>query len=201
MTDCICGISLDMIQIKYNVLPNHLSNGVAANFPDCNWEWWHKYSDNNSYKYGSLDRLRFPRICQVALDQLAISLSHTIDTVFPKGFIDFEYYAGGLHKIPPNGWLSKHLDADKHPIYPWKRVGSIVYFCNSWQPDWGGHLIIKGKTVVPEFNKAVLFKCDNESWHSVTQVTGPYDRNSLALFVWEKDETYESKRQSAEFIH
>ena len=89
-----------MIQIKYNVLPNHLSNGVAANFPDCNWEWWHKYSDNNSYKYGSLDRLRFPRICQVALDQLAISLSHTIDTVFPKGFIDFEHCYIGIFTYP-----------------------------------------------------------------------------------------------------
>lgn len=188
------------MNIVHNALPLSVANAVAAEFPSPGWEWWHVYQGTNSVKYGSVDRLRFPRACQVGLDFLADSLAQTVSQLWPQGFIDQEWYAGGLHMIPPGGHLSRHLDADRHPIRPWRRVASVVWFANrTWKPEWGGQLIIDKEGVFPVFNSAVLFECNDTSWHEVTEVVGPENRKTLAMFVWQHDESHKSTRRSAKF--
>jgi hypothetical protein len=186
--------------VKQNALSLSLANAISVSFPAPEWEWWHKYHSKDSFKLGSKDRLRFPRACQIGLDQLALSVSDIVDNEWPNGFIDFEWHAGGMHSMPPGGYLESHLDADKHPTKSWKRIGSIVWFANKeWKKEWGGCLKVKDREFIPEFNTAIAFSCNDESWHEVAKNTGPEYRNTLALFVWEDIDGYESKRESAEF--
>lgn len=183
-----------IIQIN-NFIPPHLSIAASNSIPDENWQWWHRYNSNNSVKYGSTDHLRFPNACRVALEYLA-------KTFIPpeKAFPDLDYYAGGIHMLPPNGWLSGHYDAEYHPLFSWKRVGSLIWFANQeWHDDWGGHLLIEGNVIVPEFNKLVYFNTQ-DCWHEVTKVTGPNFRKTLALFYWENVEVVpDNVNKSANF--
>ena len=58
--------------------------------------------------------------------------------------------------LPPNGWLGGHYDAEYHPLYNWKRIGSLVWFANiKWEESWGGQLIVGDIKILPKFNTAV----------------------------------------------
>lgn len=168
------------IELK-TFIPNHLALAASNAIPDKNWQWWHRYNNKDSVKYGSVDHLRFPNACRLALEEIARRFSPP-DGVFP----DLDYHAGGMHMLPPGGWLAGHYDAEYHPLFPWKRVGSLVWFANQeWQEDWGGHLIVEGETIIPEFNKIAYFDTE-KCWHEVTKVTGPEFRKTMALFYWKK---------------
>lgn len=170
-----------MITIKYNFMPEHLGRAASNAIPDENWPWWHRYNNNNSVKYGSVDYLRFPHACKVALNYIATNFEPP-----PYAFPDFDFYGAGMHMIPPNGWLSGHYDAQYHPLHNWKRVGSLVWFANQeWSNDWGGNLIIEGISITPQFNKIAYFDTDN-CWHNVEKVIGPQYRKTLSIFYWEK---------------
>jgi Rps23 Pro-64 3,4-dihydroxylase Tpa1-like proline 4-hydroxylase len=135
-----------------------------------------------------MDHTRFPSACKVGLEQLAVISSIKLDLelgVFP----DLDYHAGGMHMLPPGGWLGGHYDAEYHPLFGWERVGSLVWFANTiWEDDWGGQLIIGNEKFTPKFNTAVYFST-KQTWHEVLKVTGPEYRKTLALFFWKKIET------------
>lgn len=168
------------MQIIENILPLHIGLAISNSIPDENWQWWHRYNNENSVKYGTVDQHRLPNACRIGLEQLATAFNP------PEGtFPDLDYYAAGIHMLPPQGWLSGHYDSEYHPLFKWKRVGSLVWFANQeWKKDWGGKLIIAGEEVVPEFNKAIYFDTI-DCWHEVTKVVGPEYRKTLALFYWQ----------------
>lgn len=162
-------------------MPLPLAIAVSNSIPDHNWQWWHRYNNDNSVKYGSVDFLRFPRACQVGLDFICQNFSAP-----PNAFPDMDFYGAGMHMIPPNGWLSGHYDAEYHNLFNWKRVGSLVWFANQeWSNDWGGNLNIEDVRVTPQFNKLVYFDT-KDCWHSVDKVVGPEFRKTLSVFYWEK---------------
>jgi Rps23 Pro-64 3,4-dihydroxylase Tpa1-like proline 4-hydroxylase len=183
-----------IIQIR-NFIPRSIAIAASNAIPDENWQWWHRYNNKNSIKYGSTDHLRFPNSCRIALEEIGRNFLAPWNS-----FPDFDYHAGGIHMLPPGGWLSGHYDAEYHPLFSWKRVGSLVWFANQeWKNEWGGHLIVDKEVVVPEFNKLIYFNTD-KCWHEVTKITGPEYRKTLALFYWEKvDFIPENVNKSANF--
>ena len=87
--------------------------------------------------------------------------------------------------IPPGGFLGKHLDAELHPIMPWRRRYSSVLFIDDWKDDWGGVLRLEGYgDVTPKKNMLITFPTDGV-WHSVSTVsTIATNRRTIALFAW-----------------
>lgn len=174
-----------MIQILEDILPLPIAVSASNAIPDKDWPWWHRYNNKDCIKYGSVDHLRFPNPCKVAIELLTIESSKRLnlkENVFP----DLDFYAGGMHMLPPNGWLGGHYDAEYHPLYNWKRVGSLVWFANTaWKEEWGGQLIIGDTKVLPKFNMAAYFDTD-KCWHEVLKNTGPEYRKTFAIFFWEK---------------
>lgn len=177
-----------MISIVENLIPKHIALAASIAIPDKDWQWWHRYNNNDSVKYGSVDHLRFPNACRIALEEIAKTF------IPPDGcFPDMDYHAGGMHMIPPEGWLGGHYDAEYHPLYSWKRFGSLVWFANEkWNLEWGGKLVVSNQEIIPEFNKAVFFETEN-CWHEVTRVIGPEYRKTLALFYWKKVDNIPTK--------
>ncbi len=54
---------------------------------------------------------------------------------------DPHYLGGGLHMIPPGGWLDVHADFSRHDRLDLdRRLNVIVYLNEGWDPDWGGAL-------------------------------------------------------------
>lgn len=179
-----------------NAIPYLLANAASNAIPNIGWEWYHKYNDNHSLKYGLTNPDRLPKPIHMVLE----SLVHEVNCLYELDynaissnaniFPDYDYHAGGIHIIPPSGFLSRHLDCEYHPTKNWKREGSLVWFANrEWKEEWGGQLIIEPLdknepiSITPEFNKAVYFKTPN-TFHQVLPVTGPYVRKTLTVFFW-----------------
>jgi len=60
---------------------------------------------------------------------------------------------------------------------------TIVYFLKDWQPEYGGHLLIRSSPVIsilPEFNKAVLFDSTFEHMGMEPTVHCKTQRESIA---------------------
>jgi len=166
------------IEIVHDVLPLPVARAAVAMFPGPSWDHWHKYDSANSQKYASIDACRIPRACLAALDSLAY---RKWATVAESAFPDIDFHAAGLHMIPPDGFLGRHIDARKHPLKPWIRAYSVVWFANSGDV---GVLRIGDQEISPQFNTAVCFECSDTSWHEVTPNTSDQFRKTLSVFFW-----------------
>ena len=180
-----------------NALPAIMANAVVAEFPSQEWRYWHRYNDENSIKYASKDPLRFPNAIARALNHLGSVIETSgISIHYPHTFVDYEFHAAGMHMIPSGGYLSKHKDAARHPLLPWKRTLSACWYATQgWQEDWGGQIDIEGAVMVPEFNTLAIFESDR--LHEVLPITGSEDRRVLSLFCWEVDHEAAGETQAA----
>lgn len=170
-----------MITIINNCLPASLVKAASAAWPEPTWTGWHRYKGATADKYGSLHASVIPAACKAVIDQLALVVSDAIQ----DSFIDYDLHAAGLHQIPPGGFLGRHLDAEYHPLRPWKRTHSIVLFLDTFREGDGGELIIEPDTIVrPEFNSVAIFATPGV-WHQVLK-TSPDSpmRRTIALFAW-----------------
>lgn len=175
-----------LVNVIDSVLPEHLLRAVQATWPAADWSGWHRYNGPTADKFGSLAHAPLPPSIRVALERLAMFSGQSL----PDGsFIDLELHAAGLHQIPPGGFLGRHLDAECHPLRPWRRTHSIVLFVDSLADADGGELFIEPDDYLqPVENRMVIFETPG-SWHQVlpTSATAPM-RRTLALFAWRAGE-------------
>ena len=123
----------------------------------------------------TVDELRIPPACRSAIQQLAVAVEPR------QGFYDFGCYGAGLHLMPPGTALGTHTDATHHPLQPWKRLESLVYFLDTCE---GGELIVEGKRIAAEAGNAVRFQANRQHEVLTTRTT----RRTLSLFVREIDD-------------
>jgi len=117
------------------------------------------------------------------------------DNAFP----DIEYYGGGMMLTPnkngEGGHLGMHVDALNHGIHKnWKREYSAI-LCIAEEYDSSCDLVIsdgevKGK-IPYKFNQLNIFKCSENSWHGLPEITKGLDRKTLGVMYWSKDESGE----------
>lgn len=187
-----------------DAIPRSLLRAAEASWPSPEWPYWHRYNGHTANKFGSMDRSRIPPACIAALDALALAVAPLVG----DSFIDYELHAAGMHMIPPGGFLGRHLDAEYHPIRPWRRTHSIVMNVNStWGELCGGQLRLESNldsepdTIIEvEPGQAVVFETPGV-WHEVTRVNTDVSglhRKTLALFAWTVDPTGHGKT-SAQF--
>lgn len=108
---------------------------------------------------------------------------------------DPEQFGGGLHAIPPGGFLGMHQDF-KHRPDGFKRVANLLLYVNlRWQDEWGGALQLglgdRAVSYAPIGGRAVLFRTDvSDSWHGhPTPMPCPDDvmRRSVAVYYYTRD--------------
>ena len=88
---------------------------------------------------------------------------------------DPHLHGAGLHQHIPGGKLDMHLDYSLHPITgKERRVNLIVYFTKDWEADYGGAIELWNgdfseceKRLSPCFNKAILFRTSDVSYHGL----------------------------------
>jgi len=180
--------------VSVTIIPNAINPAIIraceAAWPDTTWNGWHRYKGATADKYGSLHHSLIPRACMAALDALAAVAANHIG----ESFIDYDCHAAGLHMMPPGGFLGRHLDAECHPIRPWRRTHSIVMGVNSaWNREHGGKLVIESNldsqpdmSIFPEPGQAIIFETAGQ-WHEVKPVAPDASqyRKTLALFAWD----------------
>ena len=124
---------------------------------------------------------------------------------------DPNFYGGGCHKIKRGGRLEVHSDYNKHPKNElYRRINLLVYLTPNWRDDWGGHLelwnnepLLKVKSVLPSFNRAVIFNTTDDALHGhpIPLNTPDYiDRYSIAMYYFTKDRPEHEKSNSQSAI-
>lgn len=113
-----------------------------------------------------------------------------------KGLIPDPYFLGaGFHRISQGGHLSMHADFNHHkPMNLERRVNVLVYLNKGWRAEYGGQLELWDQkmtrcvqSVVPLFNRCVIFNTTGESMHGNPQPVNHPDgmpRRSIALYYY-----------------
>ncbi|MEQ1955492.1 2OG-Fe(II) oxygenase [Mesorhizobium sp. CN2-181] len=113
-----------------------------------------------------------------------------------SGLIADPYFAGaGFHRVSQGGHLSIHADFNHHkPMNLERRVNVLIYLNKDWRAEYGGSFELWDKqmtkcenSVVPSFNRCVMFNTTLESMHGNPQpVNHPQGvpRRSIALYYY-----------------
>ena len=118
---------------------------------------------------------------------------------------DVDFEGGGIHKIKNGGRLELHSDYNKHPNKDiWRRINLLLYLTPNW--NYNGHLdlyekdpLVKVKSILPTFNRAVIFNTTDDSIHGhPTPLVCPEEisRYSFALYYFTKDRPEHEKSDS-----
>ena len=147
---------------------------------------WHRYENG---KLATKGPHLLPIAVQKLIDRMAeIDIGGLLG--IPEAFPDIEYLHGaGMHQTSPGGKLGIHLDSERHPTLPWKRMASAVIYidnCDGGEFETCDEFGNVNQTVNITENRMVLFATDKQ-WHRVCETRSR--RRSVCLFFWSQDET------------
>ena len=113
-----------------------------------------------------------------------------------EGLVPDPYFlGGGFHEIRNGGHLSVHTDFNHHkPMNLERRLNVLIYLNKDWREGYGGELELWNadvseciKSVLPEFNRCVVFSTTESSFHgNPNPVNHPaaIPRRSIALYYY-----------------
>jgi len=169
-----------LIDIIDNWAPKSLINAAKATWPAKEWSGWHAY-DNG--KLATKSRHELPQSIRLLLERMA-------QIEIPDAFPDLEQLHGaGLHQTSPGGSLGLHLDSERHPLMPWRRVATVLLYLDTTD---GGELELTDQTgnvyrsIASVENRLTMFRTENQ-WHRVAKTNSL--RRSICLFYWTFDDT------------
>ena len=159
---------------------------------------WVKYSaKNGQVQYCSKGRDLITPPALLIMDYIAANFDPNIafNGITKNAFPDMSYYGGGM-MITPNknnegGYLGMHVDADIHAVNKdWKREYSAI-LCISEDNDPSFDLLIHDGNnchgrIPYKFNRLNIFKCSENSWHGLPEITSGKDRKTLGVMYWSK---------------
>ena len=183
-----------------NFIPsNSLVRAAAESFNQLKTFDWVKYGGEKSgqIQYCSkLGRENIPASALNVLDYIASYFEPDVEMGFTtNAFPDMSFYGGGMMLTPnkndEGGYLGMHVDASHHGIHnDWKREFSAI-LCISEEYDSSFDLRVhngkKHNTIPYKFNQLNVFKCSDNSWHGLPEITKGMDRKTLGVMFWSKD--------------
>lgn len=201
-----------------NFFEESVARALADEFPKFDDEIWFEYQNAIELKKASNNWNAFPKNTYTAFQLLNSAdfcefLSRELygsSILFP----DPGLHGGGWHIHGVGGKLNTHLDYSLHPkMSLQRRVNIIVYMNPDWRTDWGGQLGLWGnasekvpgkleKSIVPLFNRAVIFDTTCNSWHGLPEpISCPPNqyRKSIAVYYLCEPEGDVSSRGRALF--
>lgn len=178
-----------------NFLNSSYAEKIFSLFPN-NYENWYKYENPVEVKYAYDNINILPDDLKnyfyyLSCDKLVNIISKITDINNLEH--DECLHGAGLHSHPKYGRLNIHLDYEKHP-YSGKerRINIILFLSKNWEESWNGANELWDKNVTKcvkrtpiKFNRAIIFKTNDISWHGVPEkIMCPENvfRKSLAYY-------------------
>lgn len=116
---------------------------------------------------------------------------------------DDSMYGGGTHENLHGQELDSHVDFNYDPKTGLhRRLNLLLYLNKEWEESWGGSIELHSNprnpaedqiiSVLPIFNRCVLFETNEYSWHGFPKIQLPKDRRhlsrkSFSLYLYTKD--------------
>jgi len=111
-----------------------------------------------------------------------------------EGLIPDPYLSGGgLNQINTGGHLAVHADGNWHDkMGVHRRLNVILYLNKDWDSEWGGNFELWNKDITkcekeiaPLFNRLMIFKTDDFSFHGHPKpLNVPQDRSRRSLILY-----------------
>ena len=199
-----------------NFLESSYAEKIEELFPNLNNNWF-EYKNPIEVKY-TYDNINY---LPLELKNYFYYLStDEIKNLFKNitNIEDLEYdeylHGAGLHIHPRYGRLNIHLDYEKH-IYSGKerRLNIILFISKNWDTNWNGANELWNSNVSEcitktevKFNRAILFKTNDISWHGVPdKIMCPENifRKTIAYYYvspLNNQKTEDQYRKKAKFI-
>jgi len=128
-----------------------------------------------------------------------------------KGLIPDPYFLGaGFHQILQGGYLSVHADFNHHKLMDLeRRINVLIYLNKDWRPEYGGLLELWtndmtrcARSVVPMFNRCVIFNTTSNSNHGNPEpINHPerVPRRSIALYYYTSTWNADQREHTTQF--
>lgn len=181
------------------------ARGILAEWPP--FETGHYHGDNGEPGLKSQhDQIRSLGPSFIKLDRLVASLEFRRKILEQLGLnlpasellYDSTWFGGGCHENRSGQRLTQHIDFNQHPAQEhWARRVNLIWSLNrDWSPEWGGCLELHSDplhpsldfwtTVVPSWNRGVLFEAGEESWHGFQRIDTPHgvSRKTIACYYY-----------------
>ena len=128
-------------------------------------------------------------------------------TGIPDLIADDTLFGGGTHENLHGQYLDTHIDfnIDERRMLH-RRVNLLIYLNKEWQASWGGSIELHSnprnpevdevKSLLPLFNRAVIFETNEYSWHGFPVIRLPDEkkhlsRKSFSIYLYTKDRPVE----------
>lgn len=132
---------------------------------------------------------QLPPTARAVVDAVNLSAIEKI-TGINNLIADPELFGAGLHCIPSNGFLKRHVDFNIHPNGWHRRVNMLIYLNRVWRDEWNGHLelgLANPIKISPVAGRCVIFETTADSWHGHPKPLAcpeTIQRRSLALYFY-----------------
>jgi Rps23 Pro-64 3,4-dihydroxylase Tpa1-like proline 4-hydroxylase len=112
-------------------------------------------------------------------------------TGIPQLLADATLFGGGTHENLHGQSLDNHVDfnIDERRMLH-RRVNLLIYLNREWDESWGGAIELHSdprnpqldeyRSILPLFNRAVLFETNEYSWHGFRTIRLPADKRHLS---------------------
>jgi Rps23 Pro-64 3,4-dihydroxylase Tpa1-like proline 4-hydroxylase len=206
-----CGFNFVVIE---NFLHNDVAKSMAKSFPDIAPGNYHRYCNPIELKF-AFDDIHGMGPSASDFFHVANSAEFTAVVAEIAGIPNLEsdphLHGAGLHAHPRGGILLPHLDYSIHPMSgKERRLNIILYLNEQWDPSFNGETTLFDPRmtpiakVFPKFNRAVLFRTNDVSWHGVVpQIACPGNvvRKSAAIYYVSDPQEGVQQREKAMFTH
>lgn len=168
---------------------------------------WRKFANERELKWG----LVYPGFQDTPLHHFLASLNSIEFLLFLEqltgiaGLIPDPYFGGGgVHFIPPGGFLAVHSDFNWHPKLKLdRRINVLIYLNQDWREEYGGHLELWSaerqvcrQRILPVFNRMVIFNTTDDSFHghpNPLRCPATSGRKSLSAYYYTNGRPAEEK--------
>jgi dTDP-4-dehydrorhamnose reductase len=200
-----------------NVLNAEFAAGLLAEIKGLGDSAWDRYENPFEKKYTLRDKYSFPLHLRALFDVFQSpvfvkSISHITrhDLV-----LDTTRNFWGVHKYKVGDKLDIHVDAGFHPTLGLKKQVTLgLYLSQSWEEDdgcalelWKGssagapnpQLVKCVKSILPLYNRMVLFDCNDVAWHGNPDPCRKDGRIFITISYLSHETDYENKKVKALF--
>ena len=106
--------------------------------------------------------------------------------------IPADHRGAGVHQGKNGSFLDVHVDFSVHPtLHLHRRLNLLIYLNKGWQDTYGGALELWNadmthldKTVLPTFNRAVIFETTDTSWHGYDKISVPEGTTRKSIYSY-----------------
>jgi hypothetical protein len=105
---------------------------------------------------------------------------------------DATFNGAGLHQSRDGGFQNIHADSNRHPANGlFQRLNILIYLNPTWRAEWGGGLELWNqdlsrceKTVLPLFNRCVIFEVHDRAYHGFSRLSLPANVTRKSVTSW-----------------